>query len=206
MVLFSACSVVSKQYYYEPSAAHVAVADKAKGAQTIQNEIGLTDSTGSKIGSVITANGIGVPLWMGPPFVPVVPIGVMNLFSKKNREFEIDITVKPGTGYFTRLAIDSVQYHRLADSLAAIRVMTAATLQHTQCYIIINGSTKVPVQVKEFFMGDGNVYRYRFHASVTFKKVRQLNIVTGNPLLDKQLKNVIYNRKQRLHYLIIGMS
>jgi len=172
----------------------------------IYSKLDIPDSSGNNIGSITTSNGIGSPQFFGPPYLPVVPIGIISVFSKKLRQFEIDITVNPRDGYFIALAVDPDDYKRIRDSLAAKNEETGAYLHTTGCYMILNGSTKVPLRVREYFMGQTNSHSYRLYAPVGFGKVRTLSIVTGNPLLDRRLKNVVFTRKKRLTYFVVGLS
>jgi hypothetical protein len=172
----------------------------------IYSKVDIPDSSGKNIGSVTTSNGMGIPLFLGPPYLPVVPVGVVRIFSKKLRRFEIDITVNAKDGYFMTLAVDSNSYKRVRDSLAILKKGTAAYLSTTGCYMIINGSTKVPLRVQEYFMVQTHSHSYRFYAPVGFGKVRTLTIVTGNPLLDERLKNLVFSRKKRLTYAVLGLS
>jgi hypothetical protein len=206
MICCSGCSVVSKQYEYVPDGAHSTTKEKAGYTKMIYSKVDIADRSGKNIGSFTTSNGIGVPLFLGPPYLPVVPVGIVSVFSKKLRQFEIDITVNPRDGYFMALAIDSNNYKRINDSLAALKVGTAADLHTTGCYMIINGSTKVPLRVKEYFSQQNHSHSYRLYAPVGFGKVRTLTIVTGNPLLDERLKNVVFTRKKRLTYFVFGLS
>jgi hypothetical protein len=202
----SGCSVVSKQYYYVPTAAHETTKEIVGGTKMIYNKVELTDSAGKHIGSMSTSNGIGIPLLMGPPYVPVVPVGVVWAFSKKLRQFQMDVTIRPDEGYFMTLAVDSNSYKILRDSLTAKKVGTGAYLHTTGCYLIVNGSTKVPLRVRENFMQQTNAHDYRFSAPIGFGRVLTLSIVTGNPLLDARLKNLVFKRKKRLTYFLLGLS
>jgi len=208
MIMFcsSGCSVVSKQYFYEPAAAHTTTKEQPGYTKMIYSKLDIPDSSGNNIGSITTSNGIGIPMFMGPAYLPIVPIGIVRVFSKKLRQFEIDITVNPHDGYFMALAVDTNSYKRLRDSLAARNEGTAAWLPTAGCYMIINGSTKVPLRVKEYFMQQTNSHSYRLYADVGFGKVRTLTIITGNPLLDSRLKNLVFTRKKRITHSIYGLS
>lgn len=203
MISCSGCSVVSRQYYYVPTATHLTIKDRGS---YIGSQVDIADLSGKNIGSITTSNGVGIPLFLGPPYLPVVPVGILSVFSKKLRQFEIDIAVNPGEGYFMALAVDSNNYKRVNDSLAALRKGTAVDLQTTRCYMIVNGSTKIPLRVKGYFMGQSNSHSYRMYAPVGFGKVRTMTIVTGNPLLDNCLKNMVFKRKKRLFYFVFGLS
>jgi hypothetical protein len=206
LICCSGCSVVSKQYEYVPSGAHSTIKEKAGYNKMIYSKIDIPDGSGKNIGSMSTSNGAGIPLFFGPPYLPVVPIGIVSIFSKKLRQFEIDITVNANDGYFMALAVDSNSYKRIRDSLAILKEGTAAYLSTTGCYMIINGSTKVPLRVQEYFMQQTHSHSYRFYAPVGFGKVRTLTIVTGNPLLDERLKNLVFTRKKKLTYSVLGLS
>ena len=206
MICCSGCSVVAKQYYYVPTTAHSTTKEQVGYAKMIYTKVDIADSSGNPMGSVSTSNGIGIPLFFGPPYVPVVPAGIVSVFSKKLRQFEIDITVHANDGYFMALAVDSNSYKRLRDSLATLKVGTGADLHTTRCYMILNGSTKVPLRVREDFMGRTNSHSYRMYAHVGFGKVRSVTIVTGNLLLDSCLKNLVLERKKRITHAIYGLS
>lgn len=197
------CSVVSKQYYYVPSVAHLTIKDQDG---YIGSRVEIADLSGKNIGSMTTSNGAGIPLLFGPPYLPVVPIGIVSIFSKKLRQFEIDITVITGNGYFMALALDSNNERRVNDSLAAIKTGKAVDLPTTGCYMIVNGSTKVPLRVKGYFMGQTNSHNYRMYAAVGFGAVRTMTIVTCNPLLDNRLKNMVFKRKKRLFHFVFVLS
>jgi hypothetical protein len=202
MIMFgcSGCSVVSKQYYYVPDAAHLTTNDRRTYAKMLYYHVEMADSSGKDIGSITTSNGAGLPLFLGPSYLPVLPVGIVVLFSKKLRQFQMDITIHCDNGYFMTLAIDSNNCKRIGDSLAALRICTAADLHTTGCYMIINDSTKVPLRVSEYFMGQTNAHSYRMSAPVGFRKVRTMTIVTGNAQLDRCLKNIIFRQNKRVTY------
>jgi len=104
------------------------------------------------------------------------------------------------------LAIDSNGYKKLNDSLSALKVAKPVSLPTAKCYMIVNGSTKVPLLVKEFFMHQTDYHNYQMYAPIGFEKVRTATIVTGNPLLDRSLKNLIFKRKKRFTHSIYGLS
>lgn len=199
----SGCSVVSKQYYYVPTTSHLTI--KGRGSY-IGSKVDITDCAGKNIGSITTGNGMGIPLFLGPPYLPVVPVAIVSVFSKKLRQFEIDIAVNADEGYFMALAVDSNNYKKVNDSLAAIKVGTAVDLQTSSCYMIVNGSTKIPLRVRGYFMGQTHSHNYRMYATVAFGKVRTMTIVTGNPLLDNRLKSLVFKRKKRLSFFVFGLS
>jgi hypothetical protein len=72
------------------------------------------------------------------------------------------------------------------------------------CYLIINGSKKIPVKTHDLFMGRPGEHNYRLSVPIRFAKVHSLTITTGNPLIDQSLKNVIFHRRKRLNHSIIG--
>jgi hypothetical protein len=145
-------------------------------------------------------------LFAGLTYVPVVPVGIIAVLDKRKRDFGIDVTVNVNDGYFMSLAVDSSNYKRVRDSLVAKRVETAAYLPATGCYMIVNGSKKVPLRVKEYFMQQTHSHNYRMYASVGFGKVRTITIVTGNPLLDSCLKNLVFKRKKRITHAVYWLS
>ena len=206
MICCTGCSVVSKQYYYVPSTAHSTTKEKAGYSKMIYSKIDIPDSSGHKIGSITTSNGAGIPLLAGPAYVPVLPVGIVAIFNKKERHFGIDVTVNTNDGYFMALAVDSNNYKRVNDSLAALKVETAADLHTTDCYMIVNGSTKVPLRVKEYFMHQTNLHSYQMYAPIGFEKVRTVTIITGNPLLDRRLKNLVFKQKKRITHSIYWVS
>lgn len=206
LICCSGCSVVTKQYYYVPTTAHQTTREQAGGTKMIYSKVEIADCSGKHIGSMSTSNGIGTPLFMGPPYVPVVPIGIVWAFSKKLRQFQMDIAITPDAGYFMTLAVDSGSYKMVRDSLAALKIGTGADLHTTGCYMILNGSRKVPLRVTEYFMQQTNLHSYRMYAPVGFGRVRTLTIITGNPLLDHQLKNLVFKRKKRLTYFVMEYS
>jgi len=58
----SGCSVVSKQYYYVPTVAHLTIKDRDS---YIGSRVGIADLSGKNIGSMTTSNGAGIPLFLG---------------------------------------------------------------------------------------------------------------------------------------------
>jgi hypothetical protein len=118
----------------------------------------------------------------------------------------MDIDVTPADGNFMALSIDSNSYKKTRDSLSALGIMTARPVNTNKCYMIVNGSKKVPLQLEEFFMGGTHGHSYRLSAAIRFGKVRTVAIVTGNPMLDHTLKNVTFRRNSRLTYCVMGLS
>ncbi len=198
--------MVSKQYYYVPATVHQTIKSEDGYVKMVHQRIEISDSSGKHIGAVSTSNGIGVPLLAGPPYLPVLPVGLVTVFYKGDEQFEMDIIVSPDDGYFLTLAIDSDGYKKTRDSLSALRVMTARPLQTTACYIMVNGSKKVPLRVSEYFMGSTKSHSYRMAADIRFGSVRRVTIVTGNPLLDQALKNITFKRNSRLTHAVLGFS
>ncbi|MDB5135523.1 MAG: hypothetical protein JWP37_2126 [Mucilaginibacter sp.] len=206
IVGISGCSLVSKQYYYVPNASHHTIKDKDGYFKMVRSQIEISDTSGKNIGTVITSNGIGVPLLAGPPYLPVVPVGLVDIFYKRDHQFILDINIKCNTGHFMTLAIDSNDYKKVRDSLNTLRIATAARLNTNECYMIINGSKRIPLKAQEYFMGSTRGHSYRMYGDIRFSKVRTLTLVTGNPLLDNALKNINFKRKKRITYCVMGFS
>lgn len=206
VALFSSCSVVSRQTYYVPSVSHQTIKDHGGYFKMLYSRFGVADSSGKSIGTITTSNGIGNMLLMGPPFVPVIPVGFADVFYKQDHEFLVDININCNYGYFTSLAIDSNEYKTKNDSLKALNRYTAANFNTTQCYMIVNNSKKVPLHAEEFFMGSQQGHKYRLQADVRFSKVKTMRLVTGNAMLDSTLKNITFTRKHRFTYCVIGPS
>lgn len=206
IIACSGCSIVSKQYYYVPSTAHQVIKSRSGYFKMQQQQIDIADSSGKPIGAINTSNGSGVPLLAGPPYLPVLPVGLVTVFYKGVEQFEMDINVSPVEGYFLTLAIDSESYKKTRDSLNALRIMTARPLKTSACYMIVNGSTKVPLRVTEYFMGSTKSHSYRLSADIRFGRVRRVTIITGNLMLDSALKNISFKRNSRLIYSVLGLS
>jgi hypothetical protein len=201
----SGCSLVSKQYYYVPVTVHQTIKTRDGYFKMLRSQVAISDTSGKQLGSVTTSNGIGVPLFAGLPYLPVVPVGLVSVFYKGDEQFEMDVSVK-SEGDFLTLAIDSDSYKKIRDSLNALHISTVHALKTTACYMIINGSKKVPLHVTEFIMSGPREHSYRLSADIRFGKVRTATIVTGNPLLDHTLKNVTFKRNARLTYCVLGFS
>ncbi len=193
------CSMVNKQYYYTTSAPHTTIAGE-RYYKVMYNKFDVAGPTGTPVGSITTSNGYGRPLFGGPLYVPFIPVGLVTMFIKNETRFSLDIKVKSNDGYFAALNLDSARYKIISDSLNALRIMTAVRLNTVNCYMIINGSEKVPLHVKAYFYGNKQVCGYRMFADIGFSKVRTFTIVTGNPLLDSTFKNVTFKRHKRLTY------
>jgi hypothetical protein len=72
------------------------------------------------------------------------------------------------------------------------------------CYIIVDGSKKIPAKTHELFMGRPGEHNYRLSVPIRFAKVHNLTITTGNTFLDSELKNNTFHRRKRLTHSIIG--
>jgi len=83
IICFTGCSVVSKQYYYVPAAPHSTEKKRAGYSKMIYSIVDIPDSSGNNIGSITTSNGAGIPLFVGPAYVPVVPVGIIAVFNKR---------------------------------------------------------------------------------------------------------------------------
>jgi hypothetical protein len=200
----SGCAVVSKQYYYVPSVTHQTIKNHygRSDYKMVYSKVKVTNKADDSIGSIITSNGFGHPLFMGPLIFPVIPVG--GFFIKITSRFQIDVEVLSSKGYFMSLAIDSNDYKRVRDSLNALKVRTAASLNGSNCYMIVNDTSKVPLHTREFFMGNNAGHAYRLTADVKFRKVKTMKLVTGNNLLDSTLKNITFKRKSRIVFNLIG--
>jgi hypothetical protein len=204
VVGFSGCAVVSKQYYYIPSVTHQSTRSHPEHSdyKVVYSKIKVANKAGDSVGSISTSHSFGHPLLMGPLIFPVVPVG--GMFNKLTSRFLIDVDVHCTKGYFMSLAIDSNDYKRVRDSLNALRVLTAAPLNGSGCYMIINGSSKIPLRTKEFFLGNSTGHGYRLTADVKFRKVKTMKLVTGNALLDSTLKDITFKRKGRIVFNLLG--
>jgi hypothetical protein len=199
----SGCGIISKQYYYAPSVNHQTMKGRFihSDFKMTYSRFRLSNNAGDSIGSITTSNGIGHPLLMGP-LLPVVPVG--GFFQKSDSRFVIEMTVNSNEGYFMPLAIDSNDYKRLSDSLSTLRTGTKRPLQNSQCYMLVNDTLKVPLKVGEFFMGNARLHSYWMTADIRFRRVKSLKLVTGNTLLDSTLKHVIFTRKSRIKFDLVG--
>ncbi len=198
--------MVSKQWYYVPSAAHQTIKTRDIYFKVVRQQFDIADSSGKPIGTIGTSNGQGLPLLGGPLFLAVFPVGLVNIFYKGNVQFEMDLLETPRDGYFMSLAIDSDSYKTIVDSLKALRIMTVRPLKTNACYMIVNGTKKVPLHVSEYFLGFTTSHSYRLRASIRFGQVRTVTIVTGNPMLDRVLKNITFKRKSRIIFDELGVS
>jgi hypothetical protein len=203
LLVCSGCAMISKQYYYEPSVPHQTYKGRFSHSdfKMIYNKVRISGKAGDSIGSITVSNGIGRPLLMGP-LLPVIPVG--GFFQKRASQFILEMTVNCNDGYFMPLAIDSNEYKRVRDSLNALKIGTKGALPGSQCYMIVNDTLKVPLQVGEFFMGSTKSHSYWMTSDIRFRKVKTMKLVTGNTLLDSTLKNVTFKRKSRIKFELIG--
>jgi hypothetical protein len=203
LLFCSGCAVISKQYYYVPSVPHQTFKSRLKYSdfKMIYSKVRVSGKAGDSVGSVTVSNGVGQPLLMGP-FLPVIPVG--GFFQKSRSQFMLELTVNCNDGYFMPLAIDSNDYKRVRDSLNALKISTKHLLQGGQCYMIVNDTLRVPLHTGEFFMNHNNSHSYWMDASIRFRKVKTMRLVTGNALLDNTLKDVTFKRKSRIKFELIG--
>lgn len=170
----------------------------------------ISDTSGNNIGDITTSNGIGTPLLAGPPYLPVLPVGLASLaysFHKGGENhFVMDISIRCNDGYFMPLAIDSSSYKSISDSLSKLGISTAVKFRSSNCYMLVNNTKKVPLKIKEFYMGRYESHAYRVYADIPFSRVNTLQLVTGNTLIDNALKDVTFKRKHRLTYCVIKQS
>jgi hypothetical protein len=199
----SGCGMISKQYYYVPSVAHQTIKDHHYHSdfKIIKSKFIVPNKAGDSIGSITTSNGVGHILLMGP-FLPVIPVG--GFFEKEGTQFQMEMNVNSNDDYFMPLAIDSNEYKRVRDSLKVLNIGTKCTLRGSQCYMIINDTLKVPLEVGEFFLGYTKSHSYWITANIRFGKVKSMKLITGNTLLDNTLKNVTFKRKSRIKFDLIG--
>jgi hypothetical protein len=204
VVILQGCAMITKQYYYVPSAPYQTVKTRFAHSdfKMIYSKMKVSGKAGDSIGSVTVSNGIGHPLMMGPLVFPVIPVG--GFFQKTDSKFIVELTVNSNEGYFMPMAIDSSRYKSIRDSLRVKKVSTKRELNDNQCYLIVNDTLKVPLKTSEFFMGYKNSHSYWMTANVRFRKVKTMKLVTGNALLDSTLKNVTFNRKSRIKFDLIG--
>lgn len=178
VVWLSGCASIAKQYYYEPSVAHRQVKSRMPHTdyKMVYSEVFIRAKSGDTIGSLTTANGTGQPLLMGP-LLPVIPVG--GIFQKSRGTFEMQMTVNCSRG-------------RLPP------------LDPARCYMIVNDTEKVPLRVSESVTGDTTLHRYSFYCNARFSNIKTMRLVTGNDLLDGTLQNVVFNRKSRIKFDLIG--
>jgi len=196
--------MISKQYYYVPSVPHQTYKTRFAHSdfKMIFNKIRVSGKGGDSIGSIAVSNGIGHPLMMGPIIFPVIPVG--GFFEKIDSKFILELTVNSNEGYFMPMAIDSIDYKSIRDSLRIRKFSTRRELNGSQCYMIVSDTSKVPLKTSEFFMGYKNLHSYWMTSDIKFRKVKTMRLVTGNALLDSTLKNVTFKRKSRIKFDLIG--
>ena len=204
MIWLSGCAIISKQYYYEPSVAHQTIKRRYShsDAKMIYYKVPIPGKSGDTIGSINTSNGVGHPLLMGPLLFPVIPVG--GIFQKTTESFMMEITLNCSSNYFLPLAIDSNDYKKKRDSLYALKFASEVQLSTRQCYLIANDTTRIPVQVQEFFMQSSTIHSYRLTANTRFQKIKSLKLYTGNTLLDSTLSNITFKRNSRIKFDFIG--
>lgn len=200
----SGCSVISKQFYYVPNVPHQTIKTRPgySDFKTIYSKIKVTGEAGDSIGAITTSNGFGHPLLMGPLVFPVVPVG--GIFQRSASRFKMELSVSCNDGYFMQMAIDSNDYKRKRDSLNAIKTGTRALLVNSGCYLLVNDTLKVPLHVREYFMGNTHGHRYWIESDIKFSKVKTMKLVTGNALLDRTLNKITFKRKSRIKYDLAG--
>ena len=204
MALLSGCAIISKQYYYEPSVAHQTIKRRYShsDAKMIYYKVPIPGRLGDTIGSINTSNGIGHPLLMGPLLFPVIPVG--GIFQKTTESFMMEITVNCNINYFLPLAIDSNDYKKKRDSLDALKFALELQLNTRQCYLIANDTARIPLHIKEYFMGSNTAHSYRINADTRFRKIKTLKLITGNALLDSTLNQITFKRNSRIKFDFIG--
>jgi len=203
----SACSVINKQYYYEPSIAHQSVSDRHSYFKMTNIRFKVLNKAGDSIATVSTNNGIGQPLLIGPVIFPVIPIGVF--FHKRATKFEMTVNINSSQAYFMPLAIDSIGHQHIRDSLKSAnisKIIPLKTLKTKDCYIIVNDSLKVPLCVYESFIGSNVNHQYVMRSDIRFRKIKTMRLVTGNALLDSTFRNMIFKRRQRITFNLLGGS
>jgi len=204
IICLSGCAIISKQYYYEPSVAHQTI----KGyyshldAKMIFYKVSIPGKSGDTIGTINTSNGVGHPLLMGPLLFPVIPVG--GFFQKTTESFMMELAVNCKSSSFMSLAIDSNDYKKKRDSLYALNLALEVQLNTRNCYLIANDTTRIPLQVQEFFMRSNIAHSYRLSAATHFRKIKTLRLVTSNALLDSTLNKITFRRKSRIKFDLIG--
>jgi hypothetical protein len=178
VICLSGCASVSKQYYYEPSIAHQQLKGRSRHTdyKMLYSKVLITGKAGDSIGSLVTDNGAGQPLLMGP-LLPVLPVG--GFFQKSRGSFEMGMTVNCAHSHL-------------------------APLDPARCYMIVNDTIKIPLRVNELAMGDTSLHSYSFYCDARFSKIKSIRLVTGNGLLDSTLKNIAFNRKSRIKFDLVG--
>jgi|SRR6185437_6416287 len=178
VVWLSGCASITKQYYYEPSVGHQQVKSRMQYTdyKMVYSKVFITAKSGDTIGSLTTANGTGQPLLMGP-LLPVIPVG--GIFQKSRGAFEMEMTVNCSRGRL--LPLDSAG-----------------------CYMIVNDAEKVPLRVSESVTGYSALHHYSFYCNARFSNIKTMRLVTGNDLLDGTLKNIVFNRRSRVKFDLVG--
>lgn len=205
ITICSGCSVISKQYYYVPDVPHQIIKKRPGHSdfKYIYSKIKVPGKAGDSIGSITASNGFGHPLLMGPLFFPVIPVG--GIFQKSASRFIMELDVTGNDGYFMAMAIDSNAYKRKRDSLNALKIGTRAELTTGGgCYLLVNGTLKVPLRVNEYFMGNTKGHSYWIESKIKFRKIKTMRLVTGNALLDSTLNKITFARKSRIKYDLAG--
>lgn len=86
----------------------------------IRPQFEITDTSGNPMATMTTSNGIGIPLLAGPPFIPVLPVGIAYIFYKRIHYFVMDLNIRSSDSTGKKLAIDT-----------------------NNCYIVINGTKRI---------------------------------------------------------------
>ncbi|HEY4289576.1 MAG TPA: hypothetical protein VGN00_20890 [Puia sp.] len=180
---FTSCSIVSKQYYYLPDPPRPIVKDHSSYIKMILPQFTITDTSGKTLANLATSNGIGIPLFAGPPYIPVLPVAIVSVFYKQIHYFVMDLRITGSDANLAKLAIDT-----------------------NNCYMLVDGTKKILLKAHQLLMDRPGEYDYRLSVPIRYAKIRSLTISTGNPLLDRSLNNVIFHRKKRLTHSIIGPS
>jgi hypothetical protein len=198
ITFFTSCSTISKEYYYLPENHQYKASNKERGLNTLSCEITLTDSSGKNIGTFSTSHGLGKSLFAGPLYLPVIPV---FFIPSGDSDFLMDINIHCDSSNFIPTAIDIVSHNRIQDSLNARHTFTGEMLDTKECYLLINDSIKVPLLVHEYFLGQTTKYHsYRLFANFPFKKIKTFRLITGNPLLDSNIQNIVFKRKKRIAF------
>jgi hypothetical protein len=198
------CGIISKQYYYVPSVAHKATKTRNgyPDDKIVYSSVKVTNKTGDSIGTITTDHGFGHPLLIGP-FLPVIPIG--GIFNKQTSRFSMELDVRCSKEYLMLMAIDSNDYKKGRDSLNAVKIRKVAPLKSSNCYIIANGTKKIPLFTDAFFFDKKSTgYNYTLTADIKFTKIKTMKLVTGNALLDSTLKNITYKRKGKIVFNLLA--
>lgn len=76
-----------------PDGQHKATTEEGPGAKIIYNNLSFTDTSGNYICSIKTDNGLGVPILVGPAYIPVLPVGIVTEFAKSVKRFRMNMRV-----------------------------------------------------------------------------------------------------------------